>query len=599
MKRTKILSLVLAAALVLSLLTACGGAGGTSSDDSAEHPTITMNAPYRNMSAFYNLVKEKYPEVNLEIEPYNGYNTTSYFIDMRRTGNLPDIYFSTIYFPGREDDAADFLDVSGYDFTGNYAQSRLREVTYDGGVYMLPMGYNALGITYNKTLLEAHGWTLPQNFADLADLKAKCEAAGVIFCRDQLELPGYGFQYLCNILDTGFLSTIDGMNWQNDFVTGKATVSGTPEMVEAMQLLNKWRDLGLLNADGTPDSDSDTKNQMLEGNTLFLVGNSNDLSSLPAAKGDIYRLMPYISESGNQNVFVLNVSRYVGLNKELGEEGNEQKLEDVLKVMDVLSTVEGMESLDPTQNNSRILPLKDAVLSEDNYYYDIQEELNNGHTAAFIYAGWENLIVPLGEKMAEFVKGDATLDEVIAFMDENQHLLTDKDVDLHTKVTETLSMDDCAKIVGISFAQATGSEAALISTNPWMNNDGVMEMNKYGVSGRLFPVDVTDEQLVEILPTGWNETIQTVTLTGKRIKELAETGFDFDGDGSVMFPYVLVTKGGETLDDNTTYTIPICGATEAVQQEGKMQDSGVVGLDAMADWISQFETFSAKDITWE
>lgn len=599
MKKKKAFSLLLALSCALSLLTGCGSkreADKTEAD--SEHPVITMNAPYRNMSAFYNLVKEKYPEINLEIEPYNGFNTTSYFNDMRKTGNMPDIYFSCVYFPGRHDDAADFLDLGGYDFTGNYTQSRLRDVTYEGGVYMLPLGYNALGITYNKTLLENHGWTLPTNLTEMAELKTKCEEAGVVFCRDQLQYPGYGFQYLCNILDTDFLSTVEGMNWQNRFVTGETTVSDTPEMLEAMQLLDKWRDLGLLNADGTPGSDSDTKDQMVEGNTLFLIGNSNDLNVKEGAS-DTFRLMPYLSESGNQNVFILNVSRYVGLNRSLGEKGSEKKLEDVLKIMEILSTVEGIESLDPTQNNSRILPLKDAALGEDSYYYDIQEELNSGHTASFIYAGWENMIVPLGQKMIEFVKGEATLDEVVAFMDENQHLLTDNDVTRYTTVTETLSMNDCARAVGISFAEATGSEAALISTNPWTIKEDALEMNKYGVSGRLFAVDITDENLVEILPTGWNGMIQTVTLTGKRIKELAETGFDFYNDGSVLFPYVLVTKGGMELDDDTTYTIPICGASEAVQQEGNLQDSDTMGLEAAEKWFGQFETLSAKDIVWE
>lgn len=588
MKKKKLLSLILVVVCFVSVLTGCTSKQDTNDSD---HPLITMNAPYRNMSAFYNLVKEKYPEINLQIEPYNGNNTSSYFMDMRKSGNLPDIYFSTIYFPGRYDDASDFLDLSGYSFTGNYAQSRMREVTNEGGVYMLPLGYNALGITYNKTLLEEHGWQLPSNLDDFADLKAKCEEAGVIFCRNQLELPGYGFQYLCNILDTGFLSTVDGMKWQNSFVKGEASVSDTPEMVEAMQLLEKWRDLGLLNADGTPNDDTATKNQMVEGNTLFLIGNSNDLSVKEGAH-DVFRLMPYISESGNQNVFILNVSRYVGLNKSLGEKGNEQKLDDVLKIMDVLSTVEGMESLDPTQNNSRILPLKDASLSEESYYYDIQEELNTGHTANFIYAGWENMVVPLGNEMIEFVKGEVSLDDVIAFMDDNQHLLTDNDVAIYTTVTQTLSMEDCAKAIGISFGKATGAKAALISTNPWINNDGVIEMNKYGVSGRLFAVDITDEQLVEILPTGWNGTIKTVSLSGARIKELASTGFDYYDDGSTIFPYVLVTEGDQELDDNTIYTIPICGLSKTVEAEGDLQDTGVVGLQAVKDWFSQFATLS-------
>ena len=53
----------------------------------------------------------------------------------------------------------------------------------------------------------------------------------------------------------------------------------------------------------------------------------------------IIRLMPYLSEDGTQNVFVLKVNRFYGLNKKL--EQDPQKLEDALKVMRVLSTVEG------------------------------------------------------------------------------------------------------------------------------------------------------------------------------------------------------------------------------------------------------------------
>ena len=54
-------------------------------------------------------------------------------------------------------------------------------------------------------------------------------------------------------------------------------------------------------------------------------------------------LMPYLSEDGSKNVYILSVGRYYGLNKKL--EDDSQKLEDTLKVMEVLSTVEGTASL--------------------------------------------------------------------------------------------------------------------------------------------------------------------------------------------------------------------------------------------------------------
>ena len=603
MQKKKILAVVLAVTCVALVSGGCGSSGsqkntdGKSTDNASDHPVITMNAPYRNMSTFVDKVKEKYPEINLEVIPYNGQDTSAYMLDMRKTGQMPDIYFTTYYVPGRYDDKADFLDLSSYDFTGDYVQSRLREVTLDGGIYMLPMGYNALGITYNKTLLEENDWELPASFKELEELAPKVEEAGYTLCLDQLQYPGFGFQFLCNIADTGFLSTIDGQTWQKDFLNGDANVSDTPEMVEAVQSIEKWRDLGMLNGNGTPDSDKDTKAEMLKGNTLFLIGNSNDLTAENDATDD-FRLMPYLSEDGDQNVFILNVSRYVGLNKDLGEKGNEQKLEDAMHVMEVISTIDGMESLEPSQTNSRIIPLKDAEVGEDSYYADVLDELNSGHTASFIYSGWENIVVPVGETMIEYIKGNAEVDDVIKAFDDNQSLITENKVETYTTVTETLDMDTCAKLVGICFAKAVDADAALISTNPWLYDKDAFEMNKEGVSGALFPMGVSDEEIVSIIPTGWSDNIQTVTLTGKRIKELMRTGYERSGN-SVAFPYILASKDGMEFEDNTTYTIVICGATDEVKEEGNIQDSGVLGLDAAKEYFSQFKTLSSEDIVWE
>ena len=603
MQRKKIIAVALTVACTAFLLASCGLRGSQndtsskSAGSSSDHPVITMNAPYRNMSTFVDKVKEKYPEINLEVIPYNGQNTTMYMQDMRKTGQMTDIYFTTYYVPGRYDDKADFLDLSSYDFTGEYVQSRLREVTLDGGIYMLPLGYNALGITYNKTLFDKNGWELPTSFKELEELAPKVEEAGYTLCLDQLQYPGFGFQFLCNIADTGFLSTIDGQKWQKAFLNGEATVSDTPEMVEALQILDKWRDLGMLNGNGTPDSDKDTKAEVLKGNTLFLIGNSNDLTSENDAT-DEYRLMPYLSEEGDQNVFVLNVSRYVGLNKELGEKGNEQKLEDAMHVMEVISTVDGMESMEPSQVNSRIIPLKDAQVGDNSYYADILDELNSGHTASFIYSGWENIVVPVGEAMIDYIKGNIELEDVIKAFDENQNLITENKVEMYTTVTETLDMDTCAKLVGICFAKAVNADAALISTNPWRYDKDALQMNKDGVSGALFPMSVSDEEIVSIIPTGWTDNIQTVTLTGKKIKELVKTGYERSGN-SVAFPYVLASKDQMEFEDNTTYTIVICGATDEVKEEGNIQDSGVLGLDAAKEYLSQFETVSSKDIVWE
>ncbi len=601
MKNHRLFSFLLAITCTASLLTGCGQTVPASSSSGAaswEHEPITMQAPFRNISAFIDVVHEKYPEINLEVIPYSGKNYTAYVKAELAADDMPDVYCTSYYTPGLDNVSGRLIDLAGYAFTDNYAEARLQDVTdSEGAIYLLPTYYDCVGITYNKTLLEKHGWTLPTSLKELEELAPQVAAAGCNLCLDEIQLPGYGFQYLCDILDTGYLNTPDGRAWQNSFLKGEVTLAGSPEMMENLRVLEKWRDLGMLNGNGDPKSDNDTRLEMAKGNTLFLLGSSNTFTAEETT--DEFGLMPFLSEDGTKNAFILNVSRFIGLNKHLEQPGNEQSLEDALHVMEILSTVEGMQALNSTYASTSLLPLKDYAVNQDSYYADIEGQLNSGATAPFIYNGWTNVVVPIGEAMLAFVRGDATLDDVVNAFDSNQHLIWDNTSVQHTTVTQKIDTDHCAKLVGICFAKAAGADMALISKNKWYKIDGAGDLNLDGVSGALFPLPVTDEELVSILPTGWRQDIQTVTLTGARVKELAETGYDRSGDGEHLFPYELVTPENFSIDDQTLYTVVIAGVTDEVAEEGDLTDTGILGLDAAREYISQFEQLSEKDIIWE
>ena len=84
------------------------------------------------------LVHEKYPEVNLEILCYSGANTTQYLQNMLAADDLPDICTQTVYDSNINDMSDKMIDLSSYDFTDNYVESRLQDVSDDGTIYMLP-----------------------------------------------------------------------------------------------------------------------------------------------------------------------------------------------------------------------------------------------------------------------------------------------------------------------------------------------------------------------------------------------------------------------------------------------------------------------------
>lgn len=83
------------------------------------------------------------------------------------------------------------------------------------------------------TLLEEHDWKLPTSLKAMEELAPQVEAAGVTLSCVLLQYPGFGFQFLCNIADTSFLSTLDGLAWQQRFLAGEAKVSDMPGMIDA------------------------------------------------------------------------------------------------------------------------------------------------------------------------------------------------------------------------------------------------------------------------------------------------------------------------------------------------------------------------------
>lgn len=597
MIKKKIQSWLLIIAGMIALFTGCTAKDFLSEMSSNNvHEAITIQSSFRNMSAFIDAVHERYPEINLEVIPYSGANYTAYVKAQIAAGDMPDIYCTTYYTPGHDDVSDRLIDMSGYAFTDCYAEARLRDVTDDGAIYMLPMYYNCIGITYNKTLLEKHGWKLPDSLQELEKLAPKVRKAGCQLALDQVQFPEYGFQYFCNIMSTNYLNTPDGRKWQERFLDGDTTMAGTQELVKNMEILEKWRKIGMLNGSGNSKSDEETRRKMAEGNTLFMLGSSNLFKDEETE--DEFGLMPYLSEDGTQNAFIMNVSRYIGLNKHLKDKGNEQKLEDALHVMEVLSTVKGMKALNQSYANTSLLPLKDYVVESEGYYADIEDKLNAGVMAPFIYDGWENLIVATGRGMLSFIRGDSGLREVVQTFDENQHLIVDNSVAAYTKVTEKLDTSACAKAIGICFAKASGADLALISKNKWYKLTKAKDLNFEGVSGALYPLPVTEQEITSILPTGWTGNIETVTLSGKRILQLAETGYDRNGDGKT-FPYELVMPEKLELDEKGIYTVAICGVTEEVAEEGKLTDTGILGLTAAQEYFRQFDALALEDIVWD
>ncbi len=523
--------------------------------------------------------------------PYSGDNTTICLQNMFAAGDLPDICTLTVYNPMTDLVSNKLLDLSGYDFTDNYVESRLQDVFDNGAIYLLPSVYTCYGITYNKTLLREHGWKLPNSFAELEVLAAKSQGSRGRSLPAADPVPGLRFPVSVQHCGCRFPWHTGRQTVAERLSVRKGERQQHPRYDAGNGIRQKWKDIGMLNDAGDALDDNVTRQRMAEGNTLFLMGSATGIVEADD-NADKFGLMPYLSENGTQNVFCTEGEPLLRSEQKLKQ--SPQKLEDALKVMRVLSTVAGTSALlaESSRKNS-LLPFKDAK-ADDTYYADIANALNAGNTAPFIYSGWENTIVTTGLKMLDFIKGNATMEDVIRQLDEDQDSVVNNTPDTITTVTEELSQEDCAMLVGRCFAQATGSDLALVSLSTWIPGNPT-EQNHHGVAAKLYAKGITDYDLSAILPTGWNRTIQTVTLTGQQINDLLATGYDAYGNGK-SYPYVLVSP--VQPEAGKTYQVAICGVSDQLAAEATVTDSGVVGMDAAKAFFGGYTTISRADTAW-
>lgn len=579
-------------------LTGCGSSSSSAAVSTSAapaaaasvHEPLTIMDANRDYSALMELVHQKYPEIELQIQPYRGRNTTAYMKKQLATDHQPDIYNTTQVWDDNLQ-KAHLLDLSSYPVAELYNPARLNEVDVDGATYLLPYDFSIQGITCNRTLLERLGLAVPTSFAQLRDETIPALLENGINTADcMMNLPGFPFQYFFNTASTGFVNTVEGRQWQHDFIYGDALATGTLE--SCVDYFQQWIDCGMVNYALGNGSNNDVLNHYKAGNTGFLMNLGNLFAQNDDGTGDQYEMMPYLSKDGSQNVYITQPSRYYGLSKHLAEPGNEQKLEDALHFLEVLSTPEGYDAI-IGMGSSSMCSIKAFSLPEDSHYYKAMTEINSGHVAPLIYAGWEDYVAPVGNKALEWITGQCSGADFLTYMDAHKQEIAANGPISYATVTKELDTVQAAQLCGQIFMEAAGTDAALISYNVYYPEVPANQENSYGANGYIYEGELTEEDITSFLPTGWYDTLQTITKPGAYLKQLAKDGCDMRGNG-LPYPYVFLTKDGQPLDDETEYTCVLCGYANALKDELDMQNTGIVGLDAAKEYFRSVGEVSSR-----
>lgn len=196
MKMKKVLSLLLAGAMVLGM-TACGSSGdtadgGDSSDSGDGSKTIEILWPETDstqVDVMENYIQpalaENFPDITFEYTPMTNAVGDSPIKTMSAAGDLPEIYFTG----GADVDAilgaGDALDMSEYLEKDDWVEKNFEttEYVYSGdAIYFLPVGQNAYYspvIYYNKAVFNENGIAEPTNMDEFVAACQKLVDAGI------------------------------------------------------------------------------------------------------------------------------------------------------------------------------------------------------------------------------------------------------------------------------------------------------------------------------------------------------------------------------------------------------------------------------------
>lgn len=596
-------------ALALALMLCLGLAGcknETNEPENGEHEPLTMQTFNIDQAAFRAAVEENCPGVRIEFVSYTGGNATGYAQYMLEKGHPTDIYTVSVF--GMQERQREYLlDLSGYEFLNNYNTADINQVTLDGAVYMVPASAAIIGLYYNKTLFTERGWAIPQSFEELKTLIRTIRETGIDPVAAQFELAGNGFFDLFTMAKTDFLSTPDGRQWEQDFKDGKATAA--QGLSEAAKTIQELMDCGFLDAEDTERSSKETSSRFFNREAAMYL-NAGTLPRFTQNKdgtGDEYGVMPYLGPDENQSVLILQPQRYIGLSKELAEPGNEQKLKDALRVMEFLSTKEGQASL-LTKHDNYVTPLKNSEIPKDSPFREVEECVRSGHTSTLAYAGYEPIIVGVGEKVRDWAAGKCTGDDVLSLMDQLQTEYLAAGVPAIATASQDLTLEETAQLQAEALRTAAGTDFGMVSLGV-MHGDSE---NPSGVCGQIFAGGIALDVLNGIVPNFYKDPVCVLTLSGADIRGLLETGFVADEDVE-GFPYVpsgltaamnadstvrmITLPDGSLLDEKANYTVAINqdGYTEEVGRLGGAKETEIAIIDAVADYLSAHSPLSPPE----
>lgn len=293
MKR-KLLSLVMAGAMVLSLA-ACGnntGAGSVEpspaasnepapapvSDEDVAAAEITLDmwciatesdSNRHSYEAAIADMAEKYPNITLNWEAFENQSYKTKIKAAVSANEMPDIFFTwSCAFLADFVDAGKVycLDAAYEEFKDELPESMLGNSTYDGKHYGVPLTMNIVGLFANMDLLKQVGYDeIPGTYDEFIECCDALKAAGITPFGCAGKETWCVTEYLESVIEKSV-----GYETLNDIFLGRATWNN-PDVAAAVDTFQGLVNNGYFDPNGIALSNDEVKNNFIEGKYAFYM----------------------------------------------------------------------------------------------------------------------------------------------------------------------------------------------------------------------------------------------------------------------------------------------------------------------------------------
>ncbi len=586
-KKRNVFSRMMSLFMVMTLLVgSLSGCGVSKNDDD----TLTIWSGSRTFALLTKNIKDQFPDMNLDIRYYAGGDTSNFLKNELIHGNGSDIF---LFSSKIENELAKewLLDLSGYGFMGNIESSMLNMFDVDGEIYQMSAAVNSRLLIYNKTLFDLNGWKVPENFDELVDVcrQIREEQPDIVPIGMGYATDALPFLVMTSFAQAGFMGTLDGMRWQDEYFAGNASIR--EGFGEGMEQFARLIDAGAFQREGGyeglwgPGWDYLGNRKMamgivtgdFDGADKFLNHDPSLGDGYGIYRTDDFQVLPFYGPKQGNKSLTLALGNTFGLNKRLKEKGNEKKLENALKIMEYLTSTEGQ--LSSKTSNAQIILSKDGVKDAPEYLKKWWDPDENITKAVYIYSGYEDIFMESGKLIEDAIdagNADGLVEEFVKTADAlHQAALNNESSDSAIgQLAEDMNTEQTAQLYR-NIVQDTVEKQNLADFTLVTHNASDARGNfftVYGFGGKLYKGDITGNNMN--IPMGeLNSTIGTVSLTGAEVKNILNDGLVFTSEGDeveMAIPYgwsgldVKLTKdgkvesakfNGEELKDEATYKV--------------------------------------------